>query len=477
MAKGERSDLPRVTFPVAVLWLVVALGLLGTGAVFWGLSRVEADLETRAEAALAGAGFDVAVAMEGRDAALRGEVIDEARRSEAARLVAGLRGMRDVDAAGLVVVGEPPAPPAPAVPVAPEIVVEVTSGSAVVQGRLRDAANADAVVAAAATAFGPADVENRIVVDPAAGPAPWLADFVVALAALRDVDDGSIVGSEAGITVSGVIPTLEARDALDDVLAGLGETSENLLTIGVLPNPTLTAARDPASGRVTIGGVVPAEGVVTAVLGRAVAVHGANAVEGSLTVDRVDDPPYLARLPALFDAARDLDAWTADLADGVLRVEGRAPGDLELRLAAEALADLEGDGLDVTLDLELSAAAVAADLTALFTAAEVFVEGTATLTSHGAAVVEAAARVLAANPSARLVVEGHTDDRGDTAANLELSEARAQEVVVRLVTAGVEAQRLTAVGFGEAEPIASNATEEGRTANRRIAFTPRDEES
>jgi OOP family OmpA-OmpF porin len=70
----------------------------------------------------------------------------------------------------------------------------------------------------------------------------------------------------------------------------------------------------------------------------------------------------------------------------------------------------------------------------------------------------------------KLRVEGHTDSDGDDAMNQELSERRAQSVVDWLVANGIDRNRLAAVGCGERDPIASNATEEGKQRNRRTEF-------
>jgi len=67
-------------------------------------------------------------------------------------------------------------------------------------------------------------------------------------------------------------------------------------------------------------------------------------------------------------------------------------------------------------------------------------------------------------------VEGHTDSTGDAAYNQGLSEQRAQSVVDYLVSQGIDANSLIAVGMGEAFPVAGNDTKEGRAANRRVDF-------
>ena len=71
-------------------------------------------------------------------------------------------------------------------------------------------------------------------------------------------------------------------------------------------------------------------------------------------------------------------------------------------------------------------------------------------------------------PSTEAVIEGHTDSVGDAAYNQGLSERRAQSVVTALTNSGVDSSRLSAVGYGQSKPIASNATEEGRQKNRRV---------
>ena len=79
--------------------------------------------------------------------------------------------------------------------------------------------------------------------------------------------------------------------------------------------------------------------------------------------------------------------------------------------------------------------------------------------------------LLTIRPAATLVVEGHTDSLGGDQYNLELSQARADSVVQWWVDRGVDPVRLTAIGRGEAEPIASNDTRDGRERNRRIEVT------
>jgi OOP family OmpA-OmpF porin len=83
-------------------------------------------------------------------------------------------------------------------------------------------------------------------------------------------------------------------------------------------------------------------------------------------------------------------------------------------------------------------------------------------------VLDAAADQLKECPNVSVRVEGHTDSIGSDAYNQGLSERRAEGVQSHLIGRGVSASRLTAIGYGESQPIASNDTEEGRALNRRV---------
>ncbi len=87
------------------------------------------------------------------------------------------------------------------------------------------------------------------------------------------------------------------------------------------------------------------------------------------------------------------------------------------------------------------------------------------------AVLADVALALQDNPQIKKIrIEGHTDSAGADATNLRLSQKRADAVMAALIRAGVDPDRMTAVGFGEAQPIASNATKAGRAENRRTEF-------
>ncbi|UJR82087.1 OmpA family protein [Sandaracinus amylolyticus] len=84
--------------------------------------------------------------------------------------------------------------------------------------------------------------------------------------------------------------------------------------------------------------------------------------------------------------------------------------------------------------------------------------------------LDTVAQVLRDFPDITVEVQGHTDSRGRDAHNLRLSQQRADSVREYLIRAGIAPERLTARGYGETQPIETNATPDGRAANRRVEF-------
>jgi outer membrane protein OmpA-like peptidoglycan-associated protein len=80
------------------------------------------------------------------------------------------------------------------------------------------------------------------------------------------------------------------------------------------------------------------------------------------------------------------------------------------------------------------------------------------------------AQALKDNPTLEVEVQGHTDSQGNDKSNLKLSQNRANSVRTYLIKQGVVSSRMTAVGYGENQPIADNRTADGRSQNRRVEF-------
>lgn len=99
-----------------------------------------------------------------------------------------------------------------------------------------------------------------------------------------------------------------------------------------------------------------------------------------------------------------------------------------------------------------------------------FDTGQATLQPASQDQLNSVAAILKAYPKVKIKIGGYTDNTGDAAANLKLSQDRADSVMAELAKLGIAPDRMQAQGYGEDHPVADNSTEDGRQKNRRISL-------
>ena len=192
---------------------------------------------------------------------------------------------------------------------------------------------------------------------------------------------------------------------------------------------------------------------------------------------------------ALDNAADTVTNTTESIATGAADAVGDAAG---------AVADVAGDAMDMTGDalkgvfgavneaakaaldkIEFAAGSVGSQMMDFinggfsgdnrFTFNNLtFDSGSSTIKAASFGEVDNLAAILKTYEDVKIIVEGHTDNTGDAAMNEKLSIARAEAVKARLESAGIDASRISATGYGSATPKESNDTAEGRAMNRRI---------
>lgn len=153
--------------------------------------------------------------------------------------------------------------------------------------------------------------------------------------------------------------------------------------------------------------------------------------------------------------------------DGRLVIGGSVPRpDLAAAYEERAATVLGADNVttELTLDERVSGDTLTVEVDQEFR----FPSGTTEFDPQFEPLLDLGVAALQLLPEARLEITGHTDDLGDEGTNLALSQARAQIVVNWMVERGIAPDRVIAIGAGESEPIADNATPDGREANRRI---------
>ncbi len=252
-------------------------------------------------------------------------------------------------------------------------------------------------------------------------------------------------------------------------------------TTTATPVGGVTVASD-ADGKVTLTGAVPDEAARTAAVDSATAAFGDGNVTDQLTIDAnaTAGPAgdligkVIAALKgagngwsAAFDSASAM-TLTGEVASEEVKgaiftaaSDAFAPGTVtdKMTVAAGGTSTEAQQAVD-EINKEISLRGVT------------FVTGSANLTGASRTTLDRVVKVLAENTGVKAEVQGHTDNQGNAAANLALSTARAKAVVAYLVGKGIAADRLTARGYGQTKPVASNATPAGRAKNRRVVFVP-----
>ncbi|QDL94181.1 OmpA family protein (plasmid) [Paroceanicella profunda] len=269
--------------------------------------------------------------------------------------------------------------------------------------------------------------------------------------------------------------SLEAQIGTDD-----GE-EEGALSLATLPPAEFRAKRD-ADGRVALSGPMPNEAGKLALYTFAVSLFGSEQVEDRMIVEPTLPDGWSGRVMAGLKALALLENGILVVEEADLSLAGRT---LDPDGRAEARALLTPvTGADRTLRLTVSYDAEAAaraslpapdtcldEMRAALAAQQIiFAPASTQIDPESLPVVEALAATLKGCAPAVFEVGAYTDTSGSDELNLRLSRDRAQAVLEALVARGVPLDRLRAKGYGEADPIADNATEAGRALNRRIGL-------
>ena len=140
---------------------------------------------------------------------------------------------------------------------------------------------------------------------------------------------------------------------------------------------------------------------------------------------------------------------------------GAVIGNVFDKQEAKLREDLKGTGVEVTRTAEGEIKLVAPENVT-------FATNSSTISSRFTNTLYSIASVLKEYPDSNITVSGHTDSTGNDAINNPLSVNRANSVANYLKQEGIASSRITAVGYGSKQPVASNSTSDGRAQNRRV---------
>jgi OOP family OmpA-OmpF porin len=443
--------------------------------VFWAIAAwtntapVEFDLAARATAALKDILLDkTSISVEGRDVSFAAEAFSEDGRRGAVAAVAAVPGVRLVnDETRLVPEAKP------FVWSAERDVVKVTLG-----GDAPLPASKAKLVEAAHAALGGIEVADQMNLARGA-PARFDEAALLLIDQIGKLKDGKIALSDTRVTLSGMARELGGREAIAAALTGLPEGFTVAANDIEAPPYIFQAYKDPVALTLTLSGYVPDNNVHAALVTAAGRRFFDEKVVDNLKAS-VGAPQGFASavVPALGALSR-LSTGTLVVSDREVKLSGDALYDAA---APQIRTDLPKDlpqGFQVKADISVRPASAPVDATVcqqLFTdllgkGKIHFSAGRASIDPDSAGLLDRLIETALRCPTANIEVAGHTDSDGEDAANQALSEKRAQAVADYLVKAGLPANRFTAVGYGSAQPIASNDTEDGKAQNRRIEFT------
>jgi len=321
-------------------------------------------------------------------------------------------------------------------------------------------------------------------------PSPQWADAVsVAIAAVAELGAGTVSFADADVTLSAVQGT--EQNMFDRVVGELGAALPDVFSLqAVLPPPVSDEESGPPQftaeldegGAVRLRGRLPDGPIGASVEAFAVAIYGqANA---DLATRAVPDLPegWAVRVMTGLEALSLLHEGTLTVEPDTLIVAGRTGNTETSSEIARRLTEELGTGAEFELNVVYEEALD--PIASLPTPEEcvgriqaiqdegkiVFEPGSVTITEEAGLILDRIAGILPECRHVRMEISGHTDSQGREEMNLNLSQSRADAVLNGLLARNVLVSNLTAQGYGEAQPIADNETEEGRERNRRIEF-------
>lgn len=467
---------------LGIVVLAAGVGALG----YWGAKDQALDMQNaiseRAVAAVSGAVHGVTTRVEGRDIRVTGLADSDAERDALLSALNGVEGRR-------VVLDE-----LEILPSADPYTIAGTrkEGQTLLQGNVPSEAMRSVL-----SETGAAGVDGLTLASGA--PDRWETAIGAGLGALTQMDEGSVSLTGQTLRLTGLVDQPSDRDTLISSIAlPDGYTLQNDIETRDDGEPIAYNINYDASKGVTVEGKLP-NGLDLAQIGDAL---GVSKVNGNVTTAMNGNPStLLATLGTLKGWLPELDSASVNVSESGTDLAGVTTPGVNAALVRESMAVDFAD--TVALDLNPATRSVQAGAERVNAATGIteqfqfgswlpktefspslasctaqadkllantkinFLSGSTELGPRSQRAINALASILSRCVRVGLAAElgGHTDNTGS--GNYELSAARAVAVSEAMIARGVPREAISAVGFGPSKPIADNATEAGRAANRR----------
>ncbi|MEO1748835.1 MAG: OmpA family protein, partial [Pseudomonadota bacterium] len=356
------------------------------------------------------------------------------------------------------------------------------NGTITLSGFATSAVEADAIVAAAVEANAGSIVENELQF---ASGAPEGFDVVAdyALGFMPLLSSGEAMLVDSSLTIIGTALDGDTLAASSQLEASAPEGIALTVNIEELVPPAFFF--EAISGEaLTLEGNVPDSNVQQALVAQAQASFVGLEITDNLRIADGAPSGFAEIASAGLGALSRMPEGRMYIEGNMMTLEGGAFGEAAQASILEAVGasvpqDFEAD-LNITIapgPLEaggigaLDATVCQGRLAELLGLSSIrFATGQASIEAASFGLLDRLSYTAQACPDTRFEVGGHTDSDGDEASNERLSLQRAEAVVNYLVSSGVDTVRLSAIGYGESNPIASNDTADGKAQNRRIEF-------
>ena len=318
----------------------------------------------------------------------------------------------------------------------------------------------------------------------------WGDAAAMAIKGIAELGGGTVTLSDTDISLVALEGTSQA--VFDRVVGELENTLPDVFALtSELPQapeagdtgpPEFTATLSP-EGEVQLRGRVPDELVNMTASNYAAAKFGRGSVTMGTRV--VDGLPagWSVRVLAGIEALSELSNGAVIVQPDLIRITGKTGNQNASTEITSLLIDKLGQSANLDLSIDYveqldpiaglpSPEECVAQIGVVTEARKItFDPGSATITANSNPIVNDIAEILQRCPNLRIRIAGYTDSQGREEMNQQLSQQRAEAVLSALRSRRVPVSTFEAVGYGEADPIADNDTEDGREANRRIEFS------
>jgi OmpA-OmpF porin, OOP family len=358
----------------------------------------------------------------------------------------------------------------------------VNDGSAVeVIGMVPSEATRVALVDTVKARFPGRSVTDKTQVVPGA-PEGWQQCVVAGLASLPRLTRGKSMRTNRKLEVTGETDDYAAAQSVpNDVKGAAGQSCEattNIKFTGQMKTDlTWNATRD-ASGLVTLDGEAPDDPTRTRLVEMARQIYAGSSIIDRMKIVGASAEPWMSATRIGLEQLARLRRGDVSLAAKELTIKGATDSeqvakDIRSVLSTDLPPGFKGTDAITVMTADEKAADSCQSLMRQTTAKGMinFERAKSDLTPDSTQTLKDLAEIANECPAFSIQIEGHTDAEGTDERNQKLSDRRAQAVADFLARNGVDAKRLTTVGYGATRPLADNDTEAGRAKNRRIEFT------